>query len=87
MSNLLLPAESDQFATEFKELGHGLFTYALLQGMEGKADGSPKDGKVTVYELRSYVDDQIPALSERYRGETQYPIGNAYGQDFPVTVP
>jgi len=35
-------------AKEYAERGHGLFTYALLQGMDGKADGAPKDGRVTI---------------------------------------
>ena len=66
--------------------GHGLFTYALLQGVEGKADGSPKDDKVTVSELNGYVQDQLPELSKRYYGQPQYPAVYMRGQDFPVSV-
>ena len=83
---VLASAESEQPASEAKELGHGLFTYTLLQGMEGKADGSPKDGKVTVNELSGYVQDQIPELTKRYRGEPQYPMVYVYGQDFPLVI-
>ena len=78
---------TEQFAREVKELEHGLFTYVLLQGMKGEADGAPKDGKVTVSELKSYVDDQIWELSKHYRGQPQYPVANTRGQDFPVVVP
>jgi len=83
---VLASTHTEQFAAEFEDLGHGLFTYALLEAMEGEADGAPRDGKVTVFEVSSYVDDQIPELSRKYRGQTQYPKICTYGQDFPVTV-
>ena len=84
---VLASALSEQFASECKELGHGLFTYALLQGMRGKADGAPKDGKVTVSELSAYIHDQVEELSKRYHGKPQYPNVYMRGQDFPVTIP
>ena len=34
-SHWLTSAGSDQFASEFGTLGHGVFTYALLQGLQG----------------------------------------------------
>lgn len=46
---ILASSGTKQFASEFVELGHGLFTYTLLQAITGKADGgSPPDGKVTI---------------------------------------
>ena len=84
---VLASTQSEQFAAEFKELGHGLFTHALLLGLDGEADGSPRDGRVTVRELSAYVDARIPELSERYRGQPQYPNVFVRGQDFPLSVP
>jgi WD40 repeat protein/uncharacterized caspase-like protein len=83
---VLAATSTEQFATEFKQLSHGVFTYALLQGLEGEADGSPKDSKVTVAELKAYLDDQIPELTRRYRGQAQYPMAYMRGQDFPVGI-
>lgn len=77
---------SEQFAAEFQELGHGLFTHALIEAIQGKADGSPKDGRVTVREINSYLENVIPELSEKYRGQPQYPVVFSKGQDFPVVV-
>ncbi|MGD9679216.1 MAG: caspase family protein [Vulcanibacillus sp.] len=77
---------SDQFASEFNELKHGVFTYVLLEALQGKADGSPKDGKVTINELKSYIEDQVPIQSEKYKGESQYPTTASKGQDFPVIL-
>ncbi len=76
-------SQADQFATEFDQLGHGVFTYSLLEGLDGKADGS-KDNKVTVSELKIYMDERIPDLSSEYGGEAQYPTGFITGQDFPI---
>ena len=45
--HVMASAGSEQFATEFKELGHGLFTYALLEALDA---GVPKahiiDGRI-----------------------------------------
>lgn len=79
-------SQSDQFATEFEVLQHGVFTYALLEALDGKADGGLKDGKVTVIELKAYMDERIPFLSATYGGETQYPTGFISGQDFPISI-
>ena len=84
--HVMAAAGSDQYATEFESLGHGLFTYALLKALSGDADGAPKDGKVTIFELKSYLDDQVPELSLKYKGTPQYPHTFSVGQDFPVVV-
>jgi len=84
---LLASTGTDQFATEFATLAHGVFTYALLQGLNGDADGgNPKDGKITVKELEAYLNDQVPELTKKYRGTAQYPNSCARGQDFPLGV-
>jgi len=83
---VLSASGSEQFATEFQSLGHGAFTYALLQGIDGAADGGEKDKKITVSELKAYIEDQLPQITEKYRGQAQYPTGYSRGQDFPVVV-
>lgn len=77
---------TDQFATEFKELGHGLFTYSILLGLEGQADGGEKDKKITVKELSSFLDDKVPELSEKHKGTSQYPSLYGFGMDFPIVI-
>ena len=84
--HVLAASGSEQFATEFEALGHGLFTYVLLEALAGKADGAPKDGKVTIYELKSYIDDQVPEYSLKYKGKPQFPVTYSRGQDFPVVL-
>lgn len=82
---VIAATETEQFASELAKLGHGVFTYALLQGLAGKADRSA-DGKITVKEIEAYLNDAVPELTKRYRGAAQYPTGYGRGQDFPLVV-
>ena len=84
--HVLSAAGSEQFATEYAELGHGVFTYVLLEALAGKADGAPKDGTVTIYELKSYIENLVPEYSQKFKGEVQYPYTFSKGQDFPVSI-
>ena len=84
--HVMASAGSEQFATEFAELGHGLFTYVLIKALQGEADGAPKDGKVTIYELKSYIDDQVPEMTRKLKGNPQYPYTFSRGQDFPIIL-
>jgi WD40 repeat protein len=76
---------SEQFATEFDKLGHGVFTYALLEGMKGKADTNG-DSRLTVRELSTYIENRVPELSEEYKGQAQFPSAYSFGNDFPIVV-
>lgn len=84
--HVLAAAGTEQYAMEYTHLGHGLFTYMLLEGLAGKADGAPRDGKVTIYELKSYLDDQVPQYSQEYSGQAQYPYTFSKGNDFPIII-
>ncbi|MFQ5954052.1 MAG: caspase family protein [Kiloniellales bacterium] len=84
--HLVAAAGQEQFATELKELGHGVFTYAVLEGLNGQADGAPGDGIVSIYELLGYIDERIPEVSRRYRAKPQYPVVDSRGLNFPIAV-
>ena len=45
----------DQISSGLKEANHGIFSYYLMKGLEGKAD-SNKDYKITNGELLAYMD-------------------------------
>ena len=84
--HIVAASTKDQFASEFQELGHGVFTYTLLEGLRGGADGSPKDGVVTVRELLAFVEARLPVLSLKFRTERQYPVAESRGMDFPLSA-
>ena len=53
---------------EKPELGHGAFTYAILQGLRGEADLF-HDGRITISELQAYVANRVKVLT----GDSQHP--------------
>lgn len=76
---------SNQFATEFEKLGHGIFTYSLLEGINGAGDVN-KDKKLTVRELSAFIENKVPELSEKYKGAAQFPSAYSFGNDFPIVI-
>ena len=80
-----LAASSDsQSAMEGYE-GHGVFTYVLLEGLKGEAD-SNDDGFVTLLELASYVENEVPERSYEKWGYEQVPQKDLRRQDFPIAL-
>jgi hypothetical protein len=75
---------SEQFAAEFEQLGHGVFTYALLEAIRGAADNG--DGQLTVRELDAFLQGRVPELTREHRGTPQYPASYGFGQDFPLSL-
>jgi len=84
--HVLASSGSDQFSTEFASLKHGVFTYLILEALQGHADGAPTDGKITIYELKAFLDDQVPELTRKLKGKPQYPQTFSRGQDFPIIL-
>ena len=73
-----LSCRESQLAVEDKELGQGVFTHFLIQGLEGKADqpleGKPADGIVTLAELTSYTANNTYAyVRDKHNGRKQSP--------------
>lgn len=77
-------SSSTQFATEFKDLGHGAFTHTLLRALDGEADTGDK--RVTINELKAFLEAELPAVTQRHKGAPQYPSSYGQGQDFPVAL-
>jgi WD40 repeat protein len=75
---------TEQFATEVAELGHGIFTYSVIEALKGSCKS--QDGKVTVNLLKSCVEDLVPELSKKHKGQPQFPTGYGFGMDFPVVM-
>ncbi|MFN5169969.1 MAG: tetratricopeptide repeat protein [Cyclobacteriaceae bacterium] len=60
---LFAASQGGEPAVELDSLSHGVFTYQLLMGLYGYADTSPKDGQVTVKELKRYVENQVDDIT------------------------
>ena len=55
---VLTASAPDQISWSSDELGHGIFSYYLMKGMEGEADGN-QDGRLTSGELHAYLLDKV----------------------------
>jgi len=75
----------EQFAVEHQELGHGVFTYSLIDALSGKADVEPRDGNLTVREIVQYTEDAVPSLSEQYANYRHWPLVFSRGLDFTLS--
>ena len=80
----LTASGSEQFASEFSQLGHGAFTYCLLEAFKG--DANPTDKKLTVKQLDAYLQTKVPEITQKYKGTPQYPASYSYGNDFPIII-
>ena len=84
---LIAASTAQQYAYEVPQLGHGVFTYALLSGL-GERDqpqAAASDGIVTVLSLINYVARSVPELTEKYHmGDPQTPVIFDAGTDIPL---
>jgi WD40 repeat protein len=81
-STVLSAATSQEQALEGKD-GHGVFTWVVLQGLDGKAD-LQKNGYVSTLDLASYVGDQVPKVAVQFFKREQFPNLHNAGQSFPI---
>ncbi len=86
-SNIAVFASSsaDQWSYESGTIGHGYFTYAILEGLGKDLPADVyKDGQVEIMELATYVRKEVEKLSEGRQTPNLYlPIGV---DDFPFYV-
>jgi WD40 repeat protein len=83
--HVIAASTKDQFAAEVKELGHGVFTYTLLEGLKGQAS-TGNDKTVTVRKLMTHVENRLPDITMKYRNEAQFPVVDSRGMDFPLVI-
>ena len=83
-THVVAASTKDQFAAEVKDLGHGVFTYTLLEGLKGKAAGG--SDTVTVRKLMGYIEEQLPEITKKYKQEAQFPVVDSRGMDFPLVT-
>ena len=74
-------ADTQQALEGYK--GHGLFTYVLLEGLQGKADFK-KDGFITVKGLALHTEERVMTLSEEVFKRQQNPMIETGVNDFPI---
>lgn len=83
----LAATTKDQEAAELADLGHGLFTYVVTNGMKGEADNAPTNQEVSAHELANFSATTIPNFSRKYLNASQEPTSFTIGDDFSLLHP
>lgn len=82
--HVLAATEKNQLAVELENLGHGAFTYTVLEALSGRADRSPPDGTLNATEVLNYAVAEVPVVAFKYTQSEQFPTVYSQGSDFMV---
>jgi formylglycine-generating enzyme required for sulfatase activity/uncharacterized caspase-like protein len=83
---VIAASQPNQQSFENDGLGHGVFTYHLIEALSGAADFD-KDGVVTAMEVYQYLTENVPKTVKRLEGREQVPLVRAeLKTDFVVAV-
>ena len=73
----MFSSQADRKTIEDSTWSHGAFTHCLLKAMSGEADGfqsaGPKDGIITMGEIRSYMNRIMPDETQKVIGTPMHP--------------
>lgn len=73
---VLASSASNQISSSYESKRHGLFTYYLLKGLRGEADGadgSKRNGAITLSELEAYTKKHVTQTAKVELGRSQEP--------------
>jgi uncharacterized caspase-like protein len=69
---IITASRPTEVSIELPELGHGIFSYYLVNGLKGAADLN-RDGIISLQELYEYLEQQVTGKS-RSVGGNQHPV-------------
>ena len=91
---MLTSSAGKQLSREDPKIGHGIFTYVLLEGLADKAADVDGDGVVSIKELSGYMTARFESRAQKIMGKNfvQTPVINSMGRseasaaalDFPL---
>jgi uncharacterized caspase-like protein len=70
---VIASAKPNQRSWEDEKLGHGIFTYHLLEALSGKAD-IDNDGYVSIMEVFKYLEKNVPDSVRKIANSLQEPL-------------
>ncbi|MCP4110720.1 MAG: caspase family protein, partial [Desulfobacteraceae bacterium] len=80
-----LAATSDKALAYEGHNGHGIFTHAILKGLEAHADRKGnRNGETGIDELANFVQDEVPRITFDKFGFEQIPMHSVTGHSFPI---
>lgn len=78
----LMATKANSLAEEMEGIGHGVFTYALMNGLKGAADYN-RNNTIEMTELLRYTTGEV----QRLTGNRQSPVFSMTGDDFVIAWP
>lgn len=85
--NLIAATAKGQNALEVNTLGHGVFTFTLLEALAGDADRAPRDGTITATEVGGFTSEKVTAMTSQMGLLPQSPTVFSHGYDYPIGKP
>ncbi|CAK0760748.1 WD_REPEATS_REGION domain-containing protein [Azospirillaceae bacterium] len=82
--HIMAATDKNQLAVELAELGHGAFTYTVLDALKGVSPKITTDGIVRAKAVLYYAADQVPSVAFKYTGMEQFPTVFSRGGDFEI---
>ncbi len=80
---ILTAASGDQVASWYPDQYHSLFTYYFLKALQGAANVD-RNSELTLNEVRTYLNEEVPYMARRLRNRIQTPEIN--GKDGKIIV-
>jgi uncharacterized caspase-like protein len=75
-------SRGNELSQERRDLGHGVFTYSIMQGLRG-ATQARAQGNVTVLSLSGFVSQDVPRITGGAQNPKAYSLGF---YDFPMAL-
>lgn len=85
-SSVISSTSVGELSNWYPAKGHSLFTYYLLEAMNGTADIN-HDHKITMNEIKKYVDGEVPYKARRLSGREQHPVFIVDGSNRVLVTP
>jgi Caspase domain len=80
-----LSTASNEFSLEDDSYRHGVFTYYLVNGLQGEADAN-HDGKVTAQELKDFINDRVVSYARRKSSAQNPTFSPAFDPAFVLSI-
>lgn len=71
---VMTASTGDEVSVERPDWGHGAFSKAVIEGLQGEAEGKPIDNMIDILELVSYINKRVKILTAgRQHATTEIP--------------